>query len=151
MRTCSILTISCYLCLLTAVPAYANNLCQLAAKDTLPLSLKGTFIDDYQITYRITDSTWKQTPGGLYHIIRHNATEKYIIARNDSSNKTDGGMYTRIDYMFFEGMEPYLWCYCLTVYNAATDNAAERSAGADRAHPRKGCGGFPFSRMKRIE
>ncbi len=123
----------------------------LHAQTKAPEMLKGSFMDDYKITYTINDSLWIQKPNAKYHIIKWNEKEQYIIARNDKNNPTDGGLYTRIDYMTFENMQPFLWGFCLSAYNASTEAAAEAVKIADRENPRKGCNGFPFSRMKRVE
>ncbi|HTD94098.1 MAG TPA: hypothetical protein VK644_09810 [Chitinophagaceae bacterium] len=48
-------------------------------------------------------------------------------------------------------MAPFEWGFCLTVYNAKSDSLATQATPADRNHPRKGCNGYPFSRMKRAE
>ncbi len=120
-----------------------------AIPDTAPAILRGNFIDDYGIRYSINDTVFIQHPSGKYHIIRWNNKEQYLIARNDAKNSSDGGKYTRIDYMRFENMQPYGWGFCLTVYNAATDSLAEVAIAADWTNPKKGCGGYPFSRMKR--
>ncbi|MEJ0101020.1 MAG: hypothetical protein WDO19_00045 [Bacteroidota bacterium] len=120
-------------------------------KDSIPSSLLGNFTDDYGIRYNITDSLWTQYPDAKYHIIKWNPEEQYIIAKNDDKNPEDKGLFTRIDYMPFKNMEPYEWGFCLTVYNAKSESIAELSGHADRQNPKKGCGGFPFSRMKRIE
>jgi hypothetical protein len=111
----------------------------------------GNFTDDYGIKYTITDTLWIQQPRTRFHIIKWNKKEQYLIARNDVKNPGEGGLYTRIDFMQFSGMAPWLWGYCLTVYDAKTDAAAEAVAIADRKNPRKGCNGYPFSRMKRVE
>ncbi|GAB3507649.1 hypothetical protein GCM10027442_12990 [Emticicia fontis] len=108
-------------------------------------------MDDYKITYTINDTLWIQKPNAKYHIIKWNEKEQYLIARNDKNNPADGGLYTRIDYMTFENMQPFLWGFCLSAYNAKTEAEAEAVKIADRANPRKGCNGFPFSRMKRVE
>lgn len=113
--------------------------------------LLGNFMDDYGIRYSITDSLWTQHPSSKYHILRWNVKEQYIIARNDDKNPGDKGLYTRIDYMKFTNMEPFLWGFCLSAFNAKTDSLAEASGHADRENPKKGCNGFPFSRMKRIK
>lgn len=118
---------------------------------SIPSLIEGKFIDDYGIRYTINDTLWTQHPGINYHIIKWNIKEQYIIAANDSKNPGEAGLYTRIDYMSFENMEPFRWGFCLTVYDAKTDTEAETKAKADRQNPRKGCGGFPFSRMKRVE
>ncbi|WP_147322836.1 hypothetical protein [Emticicia sp. C21] len=123
----------------------------LQAQTKAPEMLKGSFMDDYKITYTITDTLWVQKPNAKYHIIKWNEKEQYFIARNDKNNPADGGLYTRIDYMTFESMQPFLWGFCLSAYNSATEIAAEAVKIADRANPRKGCNGFPFSRMKRVD
>ena len=115
----------------------------------VPASIKGDFTDDYGINYTISDSVWIQHPKTRYYIVSVNAKEHYIIARNAESNATDKNLYTRIDYMTFERMEPFNWGFCLSVYNAKTDKEAEAVTIADRQNPRKGCNGYPFSRMKR--
>jgi len=117
-------------------------------KDSIPAFLLGEFIDDYGIRYNITDSLWIQKPGIKYHIIKWNIKDQYFIAKNDMNNPSEPGLYSRIDYMEFNNMKPFLWGFCLTVYNAKTDSIAEFSKTADSANPMKGCGGYPFSRMK---
>jgi len=111
----------------------------------------GSFEDDYEIRYKINDTLWLQLPDIRFHIIKWNPEKKYLIAKNDAKNPGDGNLYTRIDYMTFDNMEPWKWGYCLTAYNATTDAAAEATAAADRDNPMKGCGGYPFSRMKKAK
>ena len=119
-------------------------------KKSLPAFLKGTFEDDYGIKYTINDTLWIQHPGAKYHIINCDTTEQYLLVQNDKANKTDAGLFTRIDYMNFTGMEPYRWGFCLTIYNANTLEKAKATKIADRKNPKTGCSGFPFSRMKRL-
>jgi hypothetical protein len=119
--------------------------------NTISGELLGNFMDDYGIRYAVTDSLWIQYPSSKYHILKWNEKEQYIIARNDDKNPDDKGLYTRIDYMQFANMEPFLWGFCLSAFNAKTDSLAEATGHAGRDNPRKGCNGFPFSRMKRIK
>ena len=86
-----------------------------------------------------------------FQILKWNPEKQYLVAKNDASNSEDANKYTRIDYMQFEGMAPYFWGFCLTVYDAETDEIAEKTAYVDRKNPKKGCNGYPFSRMKKIE
>ena len=116
----------------------------------LPTLLKGTFEDDYGIRYTINDSLWIQHPNAKYHIINCDTTEQYLLVQNDTANKTDGGLFTRIDYMNFTRMEPFRWGFCLTIYNANTLEKAKATLLADRKNPKVGCSGFPFSRMKKL-
>ena len=131
--------------------AYTIDYAQRAFTDTIPSKLLGNFLDDYGIRYSISDTLWTQLPNIRYHIIRWNIEEQYLLARNDDKNPSEPGLYTRIDYMSFSNMEPYLWGFCLTVYNAANIEEARSKAKAERQNPRKGCNGFPFSRMKRSD
>lgn len=119
--------------------------------DSIPIRLTGNFMDDYGISYTITDSVWVQHPKTRYHIIKWNYPEEYIIAKNDSENSSAAGLFTRIDYTIFADMEPYQWGFCLSVYDARSESFAETGYKADKKNPRKGCNGFPFSRMKRIK
>jgi len=130
---------------------YANFYSVKVVTDTVPSLLKGNFMDDYGIRYTINDSLWIQVPNAKYHIICWNTEAGYLLARNDDGNPGEAGLYTRIDYMSFSNMNPYHWGFCLTVYNAKTIREAEENASADRQNPKKGCGGFPFSRMKRTD
>ena len=119
-------------------------------KKNLPTLLKGAFEDDYGIRYSINDTLWTQLPGGKYHIINFDTTEHYLLVQNDKANKTNAGLFTRIDYMNFTGMEPFRWGFCLTIYDANTLEKAKATLIADRKNPKTGCSGFPFSRMKRL-
>ncbi|TKC02448.1 hypothetical protein [Pedobacter cryotolerans] len=123
----------------------------LAQKQKAPDFALGNFTDDYKITYTINDTIWIQHPNTKYHIIKWNKKKQYVVAKNAASNKEDANKYTRIDYMTFSNMEPYLWGFCLTVYDAATEKIAKKTAYVDRKNPKKGCNGYPFSRMKRVE
>lgn len=120
------------------------------ATDSIPSYLRGNFEDDYGIKYSINDSLWIQHPSTKYHIIACDTTEKYLLVKNDMENKTDGGLFTRIDYMQFTNMQPFGWGFCLTIYNATTVEKAKAMKEADRNNPKTGCGGYPFSRMKRL-
>ena len=118
----------------------------------LPVALPANFTDDYGIKYSVSDSLFFQSPSSKYHILRWNVKEQYIIAQNGMDNRTDKGLYTRIDYIHFENMEPYKWGFCLSIWNAKSDSLAEfTTVKVDRLNPKKGCNGFPFSRMKRLE
>lgn len=119
--------------------------------DSIPSLLAGKFMDDYGISYTITDSVWVQHPMSRYHIIKWNYGEQYIIAINDSANTSGAGLFTRIDYTVLADMEPYQWGFCLSVYDAKSESIAEGRYRADKRNPRTGCNGFPFSRMKRTK
>lgn len=151
MKRALVILFTCGLFSFRLPPAYLPGTGSTAA-DTLPVALPADFTDDYGIRYSISDSVWVQHPSSRYHILRWNLEDQYIIARNDTGNPAEKGLYTRIDYMRFTNMQPYLWGFCLTTYNAQTDSLAEFGPSpADRLHPRTGCNGYPFSRMKKTE
>lgn len=114
-----------------------------------PPGLTGNFIDDYGITYTVTDSLFIQAPGIRYHIIRWDTAQQFFIAYQVPKKTPDSLVYTRIDYMRFTGMQPWLWGYCFTTYTAKNEEEALNQPAADRQNPKKGCNGYPFSRMKR--
>lgn len=120
--------------------------------DTIPAILPSNFVDDYGIQYNISDTLWLQQPDARYEILRWNLEEKYLIARNGKNNPSDEGLFTRIDYVKLDKMQPFTWAFCLTTFNAKTDSLAEFGPNkTDRMNPRKGCNGFPFSRMKQVD
>lgn len=114
----------------------------------VPSFIPGNYTDDYNIEYTISDESFLMKPNTLFNIIEWNIEEQYFIAQNDSSNKFDGGLYSRIDWMFFENMEPYNWGFCLSSYKAPSPDSAKNVTSADRSQAITGCNGFPFSRMK---
>ena len=121
-----------------------------SVSENIPTLLKGDFRDDYGIRFTISDTIWMQHPNSKYYIISWDTTAQYLIARNDHNNPGDTGLYTRIDYMLLPGMEPFRWGFCLTAYKAKTIEEAKRTTSADRQNPKKGCNGYPFSRMERV-
>jgi hypothetical protein len=122
-----------------------------ATPTTAPADLLGTFEDDYGIRYTISPSSWRQGSGIEYHVVAWDPAGRSLIARNDEDNPSGGGRWTRIDWVGLEDMAPWTWAYCMTVYDAETRDAAGSAPAADRASPRTGCNGFPFSRMRRRE
>lgn len=116
-----------------------------------PVMLLGEFADDYGGTYSISNDAWHHGPRATYEIVAWHSDSQYVIARNATSNPSDAGLWTRIDWMPLSGMPPYLWAYCLSAYKAPSATAAQSTIVAKRETPRTGCNGFPFSRMKRVE
>ena len=113
--------------------------------------LIGEFEDDYGIRYSISEKTWQQHPGSIYHIEYWDSDDQYLIAQNDESSSPNPGLWTRIDWTPLDNMAPYKWGFCLTVYDAPSATQAAANIPALRDTPLTGCNGFPFSRMKRVE
>ena len=119
-------------------------------ESNLPSFIPGNFQDDYGINYTITEKVWLQHSSSKYHILEWVPEAEYLIAQNDTSNVSDGGLFTRIDWVELDGMPPYDWAFCMSAYNAESAGDAARVTIANRESPRTGCGGFPFSRMQTI-
>jgi hypothetical protein len=119
--------------------------------DDAPTTILGTFEDDYGNRYTISDSVWIQEPSTAYEVVQWRGSERFVVARNASTNASDAGLWTRIDWIEWSDMEPWSWGFCLSTWNALSFADARETSTADRSDPRTGCGGFPFSRMKRID
>ena len=122
---------------------------QHPGQDSAPELLLGEFVDDYGIRYTIQHDEWVQHPNARYHLRTWQSNAQYIVAQNDSSNPSDGGLWTRIDWVVLDSGE-YEWAFCYAAYQAPTRNEAVLATPTNRDTPRTGCNGFPFSRMKRV-
>lgn len=120
----------------------------IAQEIELPLKMQGTFTDDYGSIYEISNAVWLQDSVSSYEFVEINEREQYLIVKNSKKNPAEKGKFTRIDWMEFEGMNPFLWGYCYTNYKAKSVIKAKESNTANREDPMKGCNGYPFSRMK---
>jgi hypothetical protein len=120
-----------------------------APSPPVPDLLRGSFVDDYQVPHVISDTMWSLGSRDRYHIVESSDSGRYLIARNGGGNTSDPGKWTRIDWMVLP-MAPYEWAFCLIEYQAESRDQARANTGADRDHPRTGCNGFPFSRMRRV-
>ncbi len=140
--------------LLVLLPAFgcARNTPPASASAAAPPQwMLGAFQDDYQSRHTITPGSWTQERYATYHVVRWNAEGQYLIARNDAQNRDDAGKWTRIDWMRLDGMPPYEWAYCISIWNADTAEEAAAAPPAGRDTPRTGCGGHPFTRMQRTD
>jgi hypothetical protein len=120
-----------------------------APAPVIPDLLLGRFVDDYGISHLITDTSWTLGGRDRYRIVFSNDSAQYLIAKNDSANTADPGKWSRIDWTRLANMPNYEWAFCLIEYQADSRTEAESNTSADREHPRIGCNGFPFSRMRR--
>lgn len=115
-----------------------------------PSFVLGNFIDDYGGHHAITATEWRQGDDDRYRIVRWNADQRYLIAENGSSSPTSLGRWTRIDWLRLDGLPPYTWAFCFSAYEAPTAAAAESSMVAKPDTPRRGCNGYPFTRMRAV-
>ena len=136
--------------------------------DDPPAYLLGSFEDDYGNRYTITPEAWVQEPDVRYGVDWWYGSQGFLVARNAPDNPTDAGLWTRIDWVRLgadesttgtqgrdatsvDGDNGWTWAFCLSTWDAPTRADARATEGADSATPRSGCGGFPFSRMRRVE
>ena len=108
----------------------------------------GTFVDDYNATHTVNQHEWRHGSRSRYRIVKWNVDRQYFIAQNDSANPGDPGLWSRVDWIELDGMRPWTWAYCMSAYKAPTADSAEATRVVNRATPRTGCNGFPFTRMK---
>ena len=113
-----------------------------------PAYLLGDFEDDYGNRFTVSTDEWA-LHGSARCIVKHwDAAAQFVVLQNHDSNPGESGLWTRIDWVDLPGMAPWTWAFCMSVYGAASADAAEAVTAADRSVPRTGCNGFPFSRMK---
>jgi hypothetical protein len=110
--------------------------------------ITGEYTDDYDIKHSITETTWQQDTLNTFHLLKWNYEDLYIIAKNDSANPSQKGLFSRIDITSLRDQEPYEWGFCLSTFDAASIEGAEKSAAADGENLKEGCNGYPFSKMK---
>lgn len=134
---------------LLGIAGCAHAVASTSKPDAIPVALVGDFVDDYGIRYSISAAEWFQKPQARYRIDHADTTAGYLIARNDDNNPGEKGRWSRIDWITLDGMRPFEWAFCLSAYDAPTREAAEAVALARRDTPKTGCGGYPFSRMRR--
>ena len=97
-----------------------------------PALVLGTFEDDYKSRYVVTPQEWQHGSRATYHVTEWHPAERYAIAQNDEANPGEKGRWSRIDWMSLEGMAPFTWAYCLTVYDSPTPEAARAAPAARR-------------------
>jgi len=117
------------------------------AKSSPPSWLMGEFQDDYDITYSISDSLWHQLPLPPYRVQEWLENESAVLLRNQASDSSES-TWLRIDWMQLEEMPPWEWAFCISRWDAAGREALFDDLNVNRAKPRSGCSGYPFSRMR---
>jgi hypothetical protein len=114
-----------------------------------PTLVLGDFVDDYGARFTVTGTEWFQHPRSGFQIVAWHVDSQYLIAQNATTNASAPGKWTRIDWMQLEGQGEYLWGFCFSAFDAPTREVATSIHVVDRRNPKKGCNGYPFSRMKR--
>jgi hypothetical protein len=111
------------------------------------LAIVGSYVDDYQSTHVITDTTWTlgfegATPS-VFHITMVSNPNQYLIAQNDAANQFSPSLWSRFDWTQSQGS----LYYCQTTYDAATEEAALATPRANVDDLNKGCASFAWSKL----
>ncbi len=112
-----------------------------------PAAILGAFVDDYDTRYRISATEFVEGRS-VYQVIEWRPKEQYFLARNADSNRTDGGKFSRVDWVMLPDQGAYTWGYCHSAWKAPTVDSARATLVVDRGVPRVGCNRRPFTRMK---
>jgi len=97
----------------------------------------------------------------VFHLLDFSNDETWVVARNDCANAYFPGLYSRFDWLVVEGGEGGAAgaagaggaaaadsiYFCQIGYDEASQVAARQLPPADRANLKKGCDGFPWSRL----
>lgn len=125
-----------------------------------PINLVGSYLDQYGGPHTITASAWLSGPS-LFHLLDFSNDETWAVARNDCANAYFPGLYSRFEWLVVEGGEGGAagaagaggaaaagsTYFCQIGYDEASQVAARQLPPADRANLKKGCNGFPWSRL----
>lgn len=104
----------------------------------------GHFVDDYSEERTVTPDRWTPHRGPALVVERWSVGEQWLLLRHPES-----ALWTRVDWVEFDDSE-WRWGFCLTSWDQPSADAALREGAgvADRANPRIGCNGSPFTRMR---
>ena len=122
----------------------------VSQKNPLPDFMIGSFSDDYDITYSISDSLFSMGSTTIIHILEWDTEKQFFIGQNDSSNTYDPLQFSRIDWIELSEMESFTWAFCMSAYNAPSTDSARATTTTNPQSPKTGCNGYPYSRMKPI-
>ena len=107
------------------------------------LNIIGTYVDEFGTTQTITQTTWSDSFGDVFHILSYSNFQEYLIAQNDAANAFNPSLYSRFDWTRFNG-DLY---YCQSAFDAPDFNTA-LAASADPSNPSaSGCGGFLWTNL----
>jgi len=117
----------------------------------IPTALRGTFIDDYGTRHTIDDSLWVHGSVNRYHLVEWHPGAHSVITRSGPADAAAGGGFGRIDWLTLAGTDGWEWAFCIVAWDVPSVAAARAVTVADTSHPRSGCGGYPFTRMRRSD
>lgn len=133
---------------LLAIASFQPTAANAQGEPGPPAFLIGAFEDDYENRFTVSEREWVLHQSARYLVEAWHTDAGFVVLQNHEANPGEAGLWTRIDWVELDDMAPWLWAFCMTVYDAPSAAAAEAVSTADREHPRTGCNGYPFSRMK---
>ena len=105
-----------------------------------PLSIAGKYKDGFDGSHDISSAQWKSGEG-VFNIAAFDNTTRWVIARNDQTNKFNPCLWSRFDWALMIGKLHF----CQTAYDAPSEADAKAKPAPDAAVPATGCSGFPWS------
>ena len=112
------------------------------SKLSAPLSIIGSYTDNYGGTHEISQSTWT-SGSSVYHIQMVDNNGTFLVAQNDAANTYNPELFSRFDWTTDQGT----LYYCQTAYDAVDLASALQNTSAVRADLAAGCNGFGWSSL----
>lgn len=102
------------------------------------LKIIGTYTDEFGTDHDITNDTWT-IGSSTYHIENYDNARDFLVAQNDDGNSFNAGLWSRFDWVFYEGS----LYYCQQETDAESAGEAQTNTDADRTDPSAGGCGLP--------
>lgn len=110
----------------------------------------GIYRDGWGTSHTIRHTGWIQEFDGqesLFRILSVNLDQGYLVAENDSGNQYSPGLFSRLDWITFQGR----LYFCHTRFDAATAADAESAPAPEKKHPdQSGCQGFAWTLIEPV-
>jgi hypothetical protein len=131
--------------LLLATSAHAQG-GGCSAKPTASPEIAGNYVDNYGGLQSVTNDFW-YSAGLVFETCSIDNAGHRLVAYNNLRDGYNPGKFSRFEWTKSDNR---LW-YCQSVFDAATEQAAQSAPSADPGHPAVGgCGNFAWSELIRI-
>lgn len=111
------------------------------------IDIVGSWVDAFGTAHAISTTQWVQSFDGKDTVFAFETFDREamtIIARNADENEFNGGLFSRFDWLTFEGR----LLYCQIAFDKPTAEEAAATASGDPTDPLVGgCGMFPWSEL----
>ena len=112
--------------------------------EPVDLAIAGHWTDSWG-SHHMVDNTMWDSGWALYNITQFDNDAGWIVAQNDVSNFYNPELWSKFEWTTDSEGEYH---YCQTAYDAADEQAAIETAGADMSDLAAGCGGFSWTKMR---